>query len=507
MSPRPNLPRVVAGGDVGRRALRNLLSFGGFVIAPLQVRLMSAALGPSGYGRWWWTFGILEAVGLVGMVGADLYIRRELPRLAEAGEERAAYETIGTAVGVGTLFTALIAAVQIALAGILAARQHDPELKSFLLLLAVQPVLWNLGVTLGAALQSLNVLGTLAVLRGIIFPGLQLCCYLACARYQLGAIATLWTMVGVSVLGVVMVAALFARHLSLGATLRESLRMPRLRELARFGVPLLPPALLWTVAGKLDLYYLGGWVDKDVLGVYAACLQLAALVPAVRTAFDPIAQTQIGALRVEARRAELTLSLQRMARLCAIGGGLPFAILLALGGALLSGLLHAEVAYADASLVVLAFGQLIGSIAIGAWLLPMTRAGGWTALVAAMTLVVKIALLVSLVPRLGVLGAAIATSVGTIAAQQGQAILGARWLPGGLYPGRVLLALGASCAAGALGRMTATALSLNSAVLWLAGAVTSIAFLAVLPLLLAPEDRAGLRAFVGLPVRPTENRG
>jgi stage V sporulation protein B len=503
--------RVVAGRrDEGRRALRNFLSFGGFVFAPLSVRWTSAALGGDGYGRWWWTFGLLEAGGMLGMLGADLFIRREVPRLVEEGDEEALYQTVGSGVFVLVAAGVLLAMLQCLLVPSLTRAQGDAELAPYLLILSAQPILWNLGNALGCTLQSMNVLAALALLRGIFLPALQIGLLYACARGRLGVVPALVAMIAVSLVGVVLTMAIYARHLSLRRTFACALRPRLLRPLLGFGAPLLLPALLWTVGAKLDLYVLGAQLTPERVGVYAACLQLASLVPALRGALDPVAQTEIGALH-HTRRLELADSLRRMARLAAIGAGLPLAILLALGAPVLSRLLHRPVPETALPLIVLAVGQFVGAIAIGSWLLPMTYPSRMTALVAGTTLAVKLGLLVVLVPRLGLVGAAIATTTGTIIAQQGQALWAARALERPPYPASLLVVLLVTLVAAAVGR---GALRLAGGLgddLALGGALilTSLVFAVVMLALLEREERVALRAFLGLGERrdATGDRG
>ncbi len=79
-------------GDEGRRVLRNAATIGAFLASPLHLYLMVRALGADGYGRWWWTFVLLEAASILGMLGTDLYVRREIPQLGD--DERGRVETV-----------------------------------------------------------------------------------------------------------------------------------------------------------------------------------------------------------------------------------------------------------------------------------------------------------------------------------------------------------------------------------------------------------------------------
>src|SRR3954463_4945405 len=103
--------------DEGRRVLRNTATLGAFLASPLHLYLMVRALGAAGYGRWWWTFVLLEAASILGVLGTDLYVRREIPQCAEDDEGNArATQVVGSSLAIVCSIGAVFAAIQMIIA-------------------------------------------------------------------------------------------------------------------------------------------------------------------------------------------------------------------------------------------------------------------------------------------------------------------------------------------------------------------------------------------------------
>lgn len=406
------------------RVLRNAASAGQFLSSPLVFALMSRALGAQGYGRWWWTFAVIELTGLLGSLGAELYVRRELPGQLTGMEPGAAARTVGGALGVVGLVGGLLALAQIALAVPLAATQGDPELAFFLAVLAVQPLLVNLSGILGAALQSADHFEGVAVLRGLVMPGFTVVFFAVAWWGGVSSVPVLLGMVALSTLALAVMGWLFSNRFDLGETLSAAIHFHDAKRIGDFGLPLLTPALVFTLAGKIDFFVLGHYAAQTDVGLYGACLQLVSVLPNLRTVFDPIAQRSIG--MAHARDGEtLARSLDRLGRLCAITFTPPFVLIVAVGEPLLEVLLGRNATGTAMPLVVLASGQLFGGIALASWLVSMRERGAVLTAIALVTLATKAGLLFTLTPRFGMMGAALATAAGTVIALHGQAWIGA----------------------------------------------------------------------------------
>src|SRR5262249_15630156 len=152
----------------------------------------------------------------------------------------------------------------------------------------------------------------------------------------------------------------------------------------------------------------------------------------------------------EAVSDELRASMRRMARLCALGAAPAFAVVVAIGTPLLSVLMRRDVSVSFVPLAILCGGQLLGGLAISSWLLSMTRPGSHVGGVAGVTLAIKTVLLFALIPIFGLVGAALATTTGTIVAQQGQTLAAARSFRG-LYGGEILVAIAVALIAALVG--------------------------------------------------------
>ncbi len=485
--------------DEGRRVLRNVTSFGAFLFAPLHMALMARALGQDGYGRWWGAFVVLEAASIIGMLAADLYVRREVPRLTTEGHgEDEVLAVIGSSLALVSSLGLALAGVQIALASTLAAAHHDPELFQYVVVLAAQPVLGNLAGVLAAALQSRDVLGPVAVLRGIVMPLVVSLALYVGWRGELSTLVTLLLLVAATVLALLAMLALYARHFSLSRTLRHAFVPRRIRKVAGFGLGLLVPAVLFTVAGKVDVYIIGSYVAPAAVGMYAACLQMASMLPNTRSLFEPIVQNQIGALEGR-ENVELGASLRRLSRMCAFALAPIFIFLLSVGQPIMGILLGHEVSAAVVPLAILSIGQIVGGVALASWIVPMTMPGRYLGWVAGITLVVKVALLLLLIPIIGLVGAAIATAVGTIVPQQLQAWFGRRRIGQPIYSAGMIAVIVVSAGLAYGGRLLFTMLSGSVAELtagMLAGAAALAAFALVLPLLLTAPERERARTWI-----------
>ncbi len=484
----------------GRRVLRNVASFGAFAMSPLLMMLMIRALGPGGYGRWWWTFVLLEAATYFGMFGTDLFIRREVSRLTREGKDDEVVSVVGSGLAVVGMGGVFFVGVQTILATQIASVQGDPGLLPYLLVLAWQPLLSNLGAVMIAALQSRDVIGSVALLKGVVFPLVTAGVLFASWQLEIEPWITLVMMLGVTVIGLATVLVLYARHLSLSRTLAGMLRPRHVRAVLRYGSRLVLPLILFVLGGKLDLYIVGAHFDAAYVGVYAACLQMASGIPNVRALLDPVIQTQVGAL-YGAEPHELGASLQRLTRLCVFALAPAFVMLIAVGEPVLGWMLGHPAPIALVPLAILSVGQLAGSMAVASWVISMMLPGRLLAIIAGATLVVKLILLLALVPSYGLVGAAIATAVGTIIAMQGQALAGAYRLGFRPYAPSLLPVILAAAATGALGRVIYTQLSAGHDQVLAVAIAAGVALAALGLLLLAILDsgeRTALRRLLGL---------
>jgi O-antigen/teichoic acid export membrane protein len=134
----------------------------------------------------------------------------------------------------------------------------------------------------------------------------------------------------------------------------------------------------------------------------------------------------------------------------------------------------------------------------------MMLSGRILTVIAGVTLVVKLGLLLVLVPRHGIAGAAIATAIAMVIAMQGQAFAGAHHLKQRVYSARILPVLGATAVCGAAGRALFVGLEARLgelAATALAGAAAFVGLAGVLLLILDADERTGLRRLLRLAPR------
>jgi len=483
--------------------LRNVASIGAFALSPLLMVLMIRALGPGGYGRWWSAFVVLEATGYLGMFASDLFVRREVARLTHEGRDDEVHAVVGSALAVVLLFGGSLAILAIVLSGPISTAQDDPELSTYLVILACQPLMSNVGAVLTAALQSRNILGAVAVLRGIVFPLITAAVFFIAWRLALPPWMTLVMMMSVTTTGLITVLVLYSLHLPLRRTLSFIVKPTQARAVFRYGGALILPIGLFVAGGKLDLYILGAHADAVLVGVYAGCLQMASGIPNIRALLDPVIQTQVGALS-RGDRSELSASLRRLTRVCTFAVVPAFAMLVAIGEPVLGWMLGASAAHAGIPLIILAVGQLLASLAVASWIVPMMLRGRVLTVIAAATLVVKAILLLMLVPSFGLIGAAIATAVGTIISMQGQALTGAAHVGHRPYALSLLPMLASAALIGAGGQFLYSIVEPGNGqvmAVGISGATCLVCLGLVLGLFLDASEWAALRKVLGLAAR------
>src|SRR5262249_20509022 len=116
----------------------------------------------------------------------------------------------------------------------------------FLLLLACQPILWNLANLFAAALQSVHVLAPVAIIRGLVIPLGQAAVLLVAWQLELSVVSTLLSLVAISVVAVLCLGVLYARHFSLSRTIASAFAPRYTRETLSFGFALIAPVVLFT---------------------------------------------------------------------------------------------------------------------------------------------------------------------------------------------------------------------------------------------------------------------
>ncbi len=162
---------------------------------------------------------------------------------------------------------------------------------------------------------------------------------------------------------------------------------------------------------RIDVMMVGILVNTTDAGVYKVAVDLAALVTFGLMSVNIIAGPMISELHTQARSAEL----QRVVRFAAFGGCAVAVVavpMLLFGGKWILGFFGAEFTRAYPALAIICVGQIASVISgpVG-WILNMTGHHRQAVAITTVSLVTNVLLNVMLIPRFGIVGAAMATAV------------------------------------------------------------------------------------------------
>lgn len=400
-----------------KRASVNAIGLLVQISGPAYHALLARALGVGGYGLYTWAISFVEAVSVLVLFGMDLTVRRYVGEAIARGRKDETHAIVGSALRlVWVLGGALIVAMYFA-APALAAWQGKPGLVTPLRILSAIPILFHTTTLLVTATQSAHVMKYGLWTRSALQP-LLLFAFLGLALWKMPGTTGPCLGIDAAFFGTNILSAIFYRREfgSLRPLLRSVLTTGDERRLLRFGAPLVVAALFWTVVGKVDLALYGSYASAEDVGVFAGCLLFASSIGQTKGAFDVVVSSLIPHALARNDAEGLRASLRRLTRWTAFVvtpifvafGGFSDALLQVLGAGFVRG---------AGVLSILAFGQLIGAYCIAGWLIPMSGRTRLYVITAFVFATLDVVLLLVLIPRYGIYGAAIASSVAYAASQ------------------------------------------------------------------------------------------
>ena len=473
----------------------NLLTLVAQAALPAFHVQLARFLAASGYGVYTWSNAFVDMFSLLTLFGMDQAVARHVALAYADGDEKRGILATATALRVVLLSGILVSGALIFAAPAVASFQSKPELVTPLRVLAFVPIFYHATTIFLVATQARQVMKYNFWVRGVVQPmGLLVLTSVVLRVHATVPAAALAVVVG---MGVTTLAAAFAyrRELPLGATLRAAVSGPMDWRLVRLAVPLVSANLLWSLQGRLDTFFLGHYKDTAAIGAYAACVLYVTTISQVRQAFDPVICAMIPPLLAKGDVAGLNAAMRRQTRWSALAAVPLFVLFAGFGDGLLP-IFGNEFRQGSTAMVVLAGGHLFNALSLSAWAVSMSGHARFTAVAAGLAVLVQAVLLPTLVPRYGLLGAAIASASGFIVAQGVQMVMAYR-LTGvhGLSVGLVKV-FAAGGAAWAAGRALFTPEWASLPVRFFASVGLSIAvYLLALPLLgLEAEEGKALRA-------------
>jgi O-antigen/teichoic acid export membrane protein len=379
-------------------------------------------LGAGGYGVYTWSQTFVDLFSVVTLFGCDQAVMRSV----SLDRERSA-RAVGSALRVVVLSGALVFAAIFIGAPWIARVQDKPALVAPLRCLALVPIFYHVSTIFLVATQALGVMRFAFWARSIVQPLVLLASTGIALRAGCGASgAAAAVAIGMGVTAIVS-ASLYARALPLGPAVRAAFTGALDREMMRVAFPLVLAGLLWALVSRVDALFLGHYGSESELGAYAACVLYAASITQLRGAFEPTTSALVAPALARNDARGLSTAIKRQTRWLALLSFPLAAMFVGFGEPLLRVFGHGF-ARGHVALAVLAIGHVANALALSSFAIPLSGNARFTTYVAACAFVVETILCALLVPRFGVLGAAIAMSSGLVGAQLAQAVIAARVL-------------------------------------------------------------------------------
>jgi O-antigen/teichoic acid export membrane protein len=375
-------------------------------------------LGVAGYGLYTWSATFVDLFSVVTLFGCDQAVMRQVSLKRDV-------RAVGTALRVVLVSGAIVFAFVFFAAPYVAEAARKPGLVGPLRCLALVPLFYHASTILLVATQALGVMKWAFWARSIAQPLVLLATTSVALRAGFGPSgAAAAVAIGMAATAIVS-CVLYARELPLGETLRAVVSGPRDRETLRVAFPLVLAGVAWALVARIDAFFLARWGTESELGAYAACVLYAASITQLRGAFEPTTSALVAPALAKGDVAGLGAAIRRQTRWLALVAFPLAAVFIGFGDPLLAVFGHGF-SRGTAALAVLAIGHVANALALASFVLPLSGNGRFTTAVAVATLVVQSALGFALVPRFGLLGAALALSGGLVFAQTAQIIVVAR---------------------------------------------------------------------------------
>lgn len=401
--PDKHMLEVMRGGTEALvlRALGAALGFGFNV-------LLAHMLGAEGAGVYYLALSVTAVASVVGRMGLDNTLLRFVASHATqenwAGVAGVYRKGIGFAVGASIAATIAIFS---GAAWIANGMFSNPLLTEPLRWMALSILPLNLIMLYGEMLRGLKKIRGALILQGVGIPFLSLL-LLAWLAKPLGIIGAAVSYVVASILVLILGITLWQQA---APQIRGLVGSFDTRILIATSIPLLWVALMNLVMGMADTIMLGIWTDSRSIGIYGVAVRTGSLTSFILVAVNTIIAPKFAALYAQRDFQALGRLARDSARLMALIS-LPLLLVFILAPvSILEFFFGAEFRSGAAVLAVVAIGQFVNAAAgsVG-YLLIMTGHEKLVRNNAVFSALLNVALLVVLIPRIGILGAAIATT-------------------------------------------------------------------------------------------------
>ena len=389
------------------------LTMGGVILrrvfGVVYVFVLTAYLGADGYGAYMLLFGAVTIMTVTATMGLGEGTMRFIAQFRAGGRTDQVRGMVRAATGLGLASSVVVALAGWTLADPIASRVfHQPALAGLLRWMSLAVPASVLGVLWLHGTKGFKRMEETVWISNLFEPAARIGLFLVLVLggYGLGAA------VGSHIVAVVASAALagFALRRLTGPS-RGAVEPGQTRALLSYSFPLLGASMLGVIMGWTDTLMLGYFTGTAQVGVYNVALRVAALCGMIHFAFDSIF-TPIIADQMQRGERESLGQLFKIDTRWVFTLTLPIFILVVLFSRDILAFFGSEFTQGSLTLIILTaaifFNSCTGSSG------SLIHMAGWTRLVLINTCGISglnVLLNLLLIPRMGILGAALATGV------------------------------------------------------------------------------------------------
>jgi O-antigen/teichoic acid export membrane protein len=408
--------QVTGSHDVAHAARSGaiqVLTIAGQALMAVTHVLLGNLFGATVFGRYQTGLAIMEVLTRTGAGGADKGMLRYVAAHRARGEGDLVRSALGTGLRLALVIGGTLAFWLIASSGIVASRTHEPALAAALRVMAPAIVFTSCVYVLVHASLAAKVTHANFIVRGLGEPLLFMAAGLVAAAFGRSvmhlAVAHVLAAAATLTLALFVVGRVFGR-----GEIGRAVRSPWLRGFAPFSIPLGIAELMNAILQRADVVLLTTFVGPTATGVYAAAEFLSRTVGNARYVFDGVAAPVFSEALHLGQRDRLRSNLLLMSRWVATAAA-PIAVtIMTLRHELLS--MYGRTFQAGTlAICVLAVSHLVNAtFGLSGYILIVSGRSRTLLANNVVVAIANVALGLLLIPRYGLLGAAIAALAGVV---------------------------------------------------------------------------------------------